>query len=96
MSRDHENRKIIADINVSNAFNQHAVTSYYETPVGNGNSALALAGNNATTYDYNALMTGFDYIGLSNNAKLWYATRYGLPNQFQLARQVRLKVAYTF
>ena len=96
VSRDHENRKIVGDINVSNAFNQHAVTSYFETPVGNGNSALAIAGNNATTYDYNALMTGFDYIGLSNTAKLWYSARYGLPNQFQLARQVRIKVAYTF
>jgi len=96
VSKDHENRKIIADINVGNAFNQHAVTSYFETPVGNGNSALAIAGNNATTFDYNQLMTGFDYIGLSNNAKLWYSNRYGLPNQFQIARQVRLKVAYTF
>lgn len=96
VSRDHENRKIVFDMTVNNALNQHAVTSYFETPVGNGNSALAISGNNATTYDYNTLMTGFDYIGLSNTAKLWYSNRYGLPNQFQLARQVRFKGAYSF
>jgi hypothetical protein len=96
VNKDHENRRIGAEINVYNALNQHAITSYYETPVGNGNSALAPAGNNATTFDYNTLMTGFDYIGMSNAQGLWMANRYGQPNQFQLGRQVRLKVAYTF
>jgi len=99
VSKDHENRKIGADMTVTNALNQHAVTSYFETPVGNGNSAITPSAANATTFDYNKLMTGFDYIAMSNNnlpSPLWLATRYGLPNQFQLARQVRFKVSYTF
>jgi hypothetical protein len=96
VSKDHENRKIGAEINVANALNQHAITSYYETPVGNGNSALAPVGNNATTFDYNTLMTGFDYIGMSNASGLWLANRYGQPNQFQIAREIRIKVGYTF
>jgi hypothetical protein len=98
ISKDHENRRIGAEINVYNALNQHAITSYYETPVGNSGDITPPA-NNATGFDYYTLMTGFDYIAMSNNNKpapLYLATRYGLPNQFQLARQVRIKVAYTF
>jgi hypothetical protein len=95
ISKDHENRKIGAEINVYNALNQHAITSYYETPVGNG-GYIAPPGNNGTTWDYAKMMNGYDYVGTTNSEGLWLATRYGQPNQFQLARQVRLKVAYTF
>jgi hypothetical protein len=96
VSKDHENRKIGAEFNVTNALNQHSVTAYYATPVGNGNSALTPKANNATSYDYALLMNGFDYIGETNKEGLYYATRYGLPQQFQLARQIRIKVAYVF
>lgn len=96
VSKDHENRKIGAEMNILNALNQHAVTAFYETPVGNGNSAVAPKAANATTFDYYTLMTNFDYIGETNKENLFLANRYGLPQQFQLARQIRIKVAYIF
>jgi hypothetical protein len=96
VSKDHENRRLGAEINVQNALNQHAVTAYYSTPVGNGNSAVAPKASNPTTFDYNMLMTNFDYIGETNKEGLYLANRYGLPQQFQLARQMRIKLAYIF
>jgi hypothetical protein len=96
VSKAHENRKIGAEMNVYNALNQHSVTSYYETPIGLTNNALTPKAPNATTYDYYTLMTGFDYIAETNKEGLTMASRYGQPNQFQLGRQVRMKVAYIF
>jgi hypothetical protein len=96
VSKDHENRKMGAEFNVTNAFNQHAVTAYYATPVGNGNSAVAPPASNSTSFDYYTLMTNFNYIAETNKEGLYLANRYGLPQQFQIARQIRIKVAYTF
>ncbi|MDP9039660.1 MAG: carboxypeptidase regulatory-like domain-containing protein [Acidobacteriota bacterium] len=96
VSKDHENRRIGAEMNILNALNQHAVTAFYETPIGNGSSAVAPKAANATTFDYYTLMTNFDYIGETNKENLYLATRYGMPQQFQLARQIRIKIAYVF
>lgn len=95
ISKEHENRKVGAEINVYNAFNQHAVTAYFETPVGNS-AAVSPPANNPTTVDFFTLMTNFDYIGETNKEKIWLSNRYGLPQQFQLARQMRIKIAYVF
>jgi hypothetical protein len=96
VSREHENRKLGAEINVLNALNQHAVTSLFNTPIGNGNSADTPKAANATSFDYNTLMTNFNYIGETNKEGLYLSNRYGQPNQFQIARQMRVKLAYIF
>ena len=96
VSKDHENRKLGAEFNVLNALNQHAITAYYTLPIGNGGSAVAPPANNATSFDYNTLMTNFDYISETNKEHLYLSNRYGLPQQFQIARQIRLKIAYMF
>jgi hypothetical protein len=41
-------------------------------------------------------MTNFNYIGETNKEGLYLSNRYGQPNQFQIARQMRVKLAYIF
>ncbi len=52
--------------------------------------------SNPTGFDYLAMESGWDYLGVSNTAKKLVSSTYGQPNLFQTGRQIRLKVAYTF
>lgn len=98
VSKEHENRKFGAEINVSNLLGQHAVTGYNEVPLTQAVAPSTTA--NPTGYDYNAMMRGWDYVAASNSTASYgnktVSSQYGNPNIFQAGRQLRIKVAYTF
>jgi hypothetical protein len=94
VSKEHENRRFGGEINVSNLFGQHAITGYNEVPL---TAAVAPSTtSNPTGFDYLAMESGWDYVGVSNSNKKLVSSTYGLPNIFQPGRQIRLKVAFTF
>lgn len=98
VSKDHENRRLGAEVNVTNLFGQHAVVGYNQVPLTAATYPTTTA--NSVGIDWNALETGWDYIGTSNNnptqGKKIMSSTYGLPNLFQSGRQLRLKFAYVF
>lgn len=104
ISKTHEAYRVGAEINVMNALNQHAIMAYYDTPITSSGSIGVPVTVNLTGVDYHALMTGFDYLPLMNgtvpgstaNSPKTLSNQYGLPNTFQAARQIRLKVAFYF
>jgi hypothetical protein len=98
VSKDHENRRLGAEVNVTNLLGQHAVVGYNQVPLTAATYPTTTA--NSVGIDWNALETGWDYIGTSNNnptqGKKIVSSTYGLPNLFQSGRQIRLKFAYVF
>ncbi len=106
ISKAHEERKLGAELNVTNLLNQHAVTSYYNialTTATYPNQASTTA--NPTGFNFLPLLTGWDYVGISNNGvpgqtvnngNKTLSNRYGQPNLFQNGRQVRIRITYTF
>jgi carboxypeptidase family protein len=95
VSKEHENRKIGAELNVYNLLNQHAVTGYNEVPI-TAATAPPPVTSNPTGFDFLTLTTNFDYTGVMNGKKNILSSTYNQPNLFQSARQLRLKIAYTF
>jgi hypothetical protein len=95
VSKEHENRKIGAELNVYNLLNQHAVTGYNEVPITAATAPPAVT-SNPTGFDFLTLTTNFDYTGVMNAKKNILASTYNQPSLFQSARQLRLKIAYTF
>ncbi|NUQ29636.1 MAG: TonB-dependent receptor [Acidobacteriaceae bacterium] len=96
ISSEHENRKLGAEINFQNLLNQHAVMAYVEGLTTAAANLTVPNSTNPTGYDYAKYETGWDYIGLSNSLARNFSNQYGKPNIFQGARQIRIKVAYTF
>jgi hypothetical protein len=104
VSKTHEGRKFGGEVNFNNLFNQHAVTSYYDLPITAG--TYPTDNSNPTHYDYNSLLSGWDYAAVSNSAGggpnnaapqlKTVSNRYGQPALFQNARQIRFKVAFIF
>ena len=106
IDKNHEERKIIAEFNALNVLNQHAVTSYFIIPLTSTTYPNINANSvNPTGFDFKALLTGWDYVNISNNqvpgtktnnGNKTLSNRYGQPNLFQNARQLRLKIAFVF
>jgi Carboxypeptidase regulatory-like domain/TonB dependent receptor len=98
VSKEHENRKLGGEINVSNLLGQHAITGYNEVPL--TAATYPTTTSNPVGIDWKSMESGWDYVGVSNaNNSLGNKTvsnTYGQPNIFQPGRQIRLKVAYTF
>src|SRR5262249_13513091 len=97
VSKTNQAMRLRFNLNVQNVLNQHAVLSTFFTPFRTGAVALASTAN-PTGFDFNGLMTGYDYVAAANgagntvNGPLIYSNRYGLPNVFQGARQMRFQV----
>ncbi|MDE1176900.1 MAG: carboxypeptidase regulatory-like domain-containing protein [Edaphobacter sp.] len=94
VSKQHEPWKLGAEINVSNLLGQHAITGYTEVPL-----TAAVYPNttaNPTGFDFNAMMTGWDYVGVSNTKKNLVASNYALPNIFQTGRQMKILIRFIF
>jgi hypothetical protein len=98
ISKEHENRKFGGEINVFNLLGQHAIQSYNNVPL--TAATYPYTTTNPIGIDWNSMMSGWDYVGVSNNdpknGKKIMSTSYGLPNLFQTGRQIQLKVAYIF
>jgi hypothetical protein len=100
VSKTRESNRVGAEINVMNVLNQHSAMGYNDVPL--TSSGTISTTTNPTGVDYYALMTGYDYVALMNgltttpNNPRTLSNQYGLPNTFQAARQIRIKVAYIF
>ena len=95
LSKEHENRRFGGEVNFYNLLNQHAVTGYNEVPITTATAPPSVT-SNPTGFDFLALTTNFDYTGVINTKRNILSSTYNLPNLFQSARQLRIKVAYTF
>jgi hypothetical protein len=101
-----EGKKLQFEANVINAFNQRASVAYYQFMIPTGDiqptRAPRFAGD--PNFDWGKMMNGYNYIDAMNGAgafagvqtKLTLASRYGMPNLFQQARNMRLSIRFTF
>jgi outer membrane receptor protein involved in Fe transport len=106
VSKAHENYRLKFGANAYNLFNQRAPTAYYQfvipTNLINPSRAPRFSGDPGT--DWGMVMNGYNYTDALNGAgafagkqsPLTLASRYGLPQVFQTARQIRLEARFTF
>ena len=101
-----EGKRLSFEVNVFNLFNQRASVAYYEfaipTNLINPSRPKRLPGDLGV--DFGKVMNGYNYVDALNGtgafaglqSKLTVAGRYGLPNVFQTARNLRLSMRFTF
>jgi hypothetical protein len=108
VSQTHESYRIVLEGNIYNLFNQHSPVAYYEFVVpGQGqifpSRASRFSGD--PQIDWGKIMNGYNFIDALNGAgafgggvqaKQTLASRYGLPQVFQTARQIRLTARFVF
>jgi hypothetical protein len=110
--KGHEGMRVAVEGNITNLFNQRAGVSYVEGPVGSTgqliNPVRASRFSGDPQVDFGKVMNGYSYLDALNSAGafagaftntpggLTLASRYGLPQVFQGARNMRLAVRFTF
>jgi TonB dependent receptor/Carboxypeptidase regulatory-like domain/TonB-dependent Receptor Plug Domain len=96
------------ELNISNIFNQRAAVAYSETVM--GAAAQLISPTRASRFqgdpqvDWGKVMNGYNYMDALNGkgafagvqSPITLASRYGLPQVYQLARNMRLQVRFTF
>ena len=96
------------EVNVTNLFNQRAGVGYYQfaipTNLVSPSRPSRFPGD--PQVDWGKVMNGYNYIdalngtgafgGAAAQPKLTLANRYGMPNLFQVARNIRLSLRFTF
>ncbi|HWE51220.1 MAG TPA: TonB-dependent receptor [Bryobacteraceae bacterium] len=105
--RTSENTRLIFEINAINALNQHSVLAVNELIIaGSGlispTRASRFSGDPGV--DWGKVMNGYNYIDALNGkgafagvqAPVTLSNRYGLPQVYQAARNLRLSVRFTF
>jgi outer membrane receptor protein involved in Fe transport len=104
--KGHERMRLGFEVNFTNLFNQRAGVGYYEfaipTNLINPSRPSRFPGDLGV--DWAKVMKGYNYVDALNatgafagvQAKTTLASRYGLPNLFQQARNLRLEVRFTF
>jgi len=108
VSKSHENYRLRLGGNIYNLFNQHAPTAYYQfiTPANLVSPTRAVSRfPGDPQVDWGLVMNGYNYIDAVNGtgkfgggvqSPLTLASRFGLPQVFQTARQIRLEARFTF
>jgi hypothetical protein len=106
VNKDHEDYKLVFEVNGYNLLNQHAATSYYEYvhPSNHISPTRASRFSGDPQIDWGKLMNGYNYMDALNatgsfagvQTAIPLASRYGLPWTFQVARQFRFAVRFTF
>ncbi len=103
-----ESMRLIFEVNALNALNQRAAVGYNELVM--GISAQLITPTRASRFsgdpqvDWGKVMNGYNYIDALNakgafagvQSPITLANRYGLPQVFQLARNLRLSARFTF
>jgi hypothetical protein len=94
-----ETRALMFEFNVSNLLNQHAPVAYNQI-VAQGSGLISPSRPSRfpgdPQVDWNKVMRGFDYVAEANAEKLTLASRYGLAQVYQGARNVRIAIRFTF
>jgi hypothetical protein len=107
VSKQHENMRMVFEGNAYNILNQHSGVSYYMfvTPANLVSPTRASRFSGDPQIDWNKVMTPYNYVDAlnANNtfasagySPLTLASRYGMPQIFQTARQFRLAVRFQF
>jgi outer membrane receptor protein involved in Fe transport len=101
-----EGQRIAFEATFLNLFNQRATEAVYEfaIPTNEISPTRPVRFSGDPGVDFGKLMNGYNYIDALNGTgafagvqtKLTLASRYGMPNLFQQARNVRLAVRFTF
>lgn len=106
VSKDHENMRLSFEANVINLFNRRAGVAFNEiaipTNLINPSRPVRFPGDLGV--DFGKVMNGYNYVDALNGrgafagvqAPLTLANRYGLPQVFQAARNIRLAMRFTF
>ena len=89
------------EVEALNLWNQHTAVAYNQIVFGIGSNLISPARPERFTgdpgIDWNKVMRGFDYVSEINAEKqLTLASRYGLPQVFQQARNFRLAIRFVF
>ena len=105
----HEGMRLGFEINIANLFNQHAAVAFNEIVLGSSSQLInptrtvsRFSGD--PQIDWAKVMNGYNYVDALNGtgsfagvqSPLTLASRYGLPQVFQQARNMRLAVRFTF
>ncbi len=102
VSKTNENLRLAFEANISNLFNQRAGVAYDEFVLGDTANTVISPPRPSRgipddpNVDWNFVMRGFDYIAELNKEGLTPRSRYGLPQVFQGARNMRLAVRFIF
>jgi len=107
VSKTHENYRLKFGGNIYNLFNQHSATAYYQFAIPNNAILPSRTPSRFTDdpgFDWGLVMKGYNYIDALNGTGAFagkqspqtLASRYGLPQVFQTARQIRLEARFTF
>ncbi len=98
VSKDNENMKLRFEANILNLLNNRSGVSYNENVLATGlispKRASRFTGD--PKIDWGKVMNGFDYTQEMNAESLTLASRYGLAQVFQGARNMRLAVRFVF
>ena len=103
-----ESMRLVFEVNAMNALNQRAAVGYNEIVI--GAAAQLISPTRASRFsgdpqvDWGKVMNGYNYIDALNGkgafagvqSPVTLANRYGLPQIFQLARNLRLSARFTF
>ncbi len=101
-----EGKRLSFEINAANIFNQHAAVAYNEIAVATNyispSRAPRFSGDPGV--DWGKVMHAYNYVDAVNaggaftgvQTPLTLASRYGLPQVFQMARNIRLALRFTF
>lgn len=107
LSKTNEARRLVFEASIFNVLNQHAAVGYQEIAVaGSGlvSPTRASRFSGDPQVDWGKVMNSYNYVdGVNGNntfagvqAPLTLASRYGLPQVFQGARNMRLALRFTF
>jgi len=94
-----DQKSVAFEVNATNAFNQHAVTSYWgmidsqNTSAGADPGGLGIYGG---APEYKALESGYNVQSLLTSGGVVGNSTYGLPYLYQYGRQVRFALRYSF
>jgi outer membrane receptor protein involved in Fe transport len=100
VNKNNETQRLVFEINAQNLLNQRAAVAYNQIVFGIGSNLVSPT--RASRFpgdpqvDWNKVMSGYDYVSEINAEKLTLAKRYGLPQVFQGARNLRLAVRFIF
>jgi hypothetical protein len=100
VSKTNEAMKVGFEFNITNLFNQHTPTVYFQNMGASGSIYPTVPANippdSISQLDYKTAMTGYDYVAEANAEGATLSARYGLPLFFQVARSTRMAVRFTF
>ena len=101
INKSNENQRLVFEVEALNLWNQHTAVAYNQIVFGIGSNLISPARPERFTgdpgIDWNKVMRGFDYVSEINAEKqLTLASRYGLPQVFQQARNFRLAIRFVF